>query len=241
MRDDFHIGRIVCTLTVMSVETPPAVRAADAAYEHLLLDIQAGKLPAGTVLAETEQAERLGFSRTPIREAIRRLAADGLALQRSARITVVSEVNEKQVRRLFEARRAIEEACIRAAARNGDPLRFRELADRLRAFKPELESGKGFDEYAALIGEFDQSVDESVDNEYLLAPLRSIRLHLKRIRRLALGNVARVVETADEHARIAEAIADRDPERAAHAAHLHFHAALENNLRHLTNTQNIEE
>lgn len=219
----------------MSWETyRSAPSAADAAYEQLLGDIQGGILPAGAVLAETEQAERLGFSRTPVREALRRLTSDGLALQRSPRLTVVSEVNEQQVRRLFEARRAIEEACIRSAARDGDPARFAALGQRFRAAREQLEADLGFDDYAALIAEFDRAVDESVHNDYLMAPLRSIRLHLKRIRRLALSNTGRLIETSTEHALIAEAIADGDQERAVHAAHLHFHAALQHNLHQLS-------
>lgn len=50
------------------------------AYRRLLQDIRAGSLPPGTRLRETELAERLGISRTPVREAIRQLEADGLVI-----------------------------------------------------------------------------------------------------------------------------------------------------------------
>lgn len=225
----------------MSSETRPSARTADAAYEQLLGDIQSGALPAGSVLAEAEQAERLGVSRTPVREAIQRLVAAGLALHRSPRVTVVSQVDEQQVRQLFEARRAIEEACIRAAARDADPARFADLARRLRESRERLVAGEGFEDYSALIREFDEAVDGSVGNEFLLTPLRSLRLHLKRIRRMALSDTDRLIETVAEHAQIAEAIADGDQERAVHAAHLHFHAALMHTLRQLHPAQVTEE
>ncbi|WP_218683357.1 GntR family transcriptional regulator, partial [Microbacterium sp. BF1] len=59
--------------------------ASDRAYAALLDGIQSGTLPAGFVLGEVEQAERLGVSRTPMREALRRLIADGLVVQQSPR------------------------------------------------------------------------------------------------------------------------------------------------------------
>ncbi|WP_313357887.1 GntR family transcriptional regulator, partial [Microbacterium sp.] len=59
------------------------MRASDRAYQTLLDEIQSGALAPGAVLAEVEQAARLGVSRTPLREALRRLAADGLAVQQS--------------------------------------------------------------------------------------------------------------------------------------------------------------
>ena len=69
------------------------MRASDRAYVTLLDEIQSGRLPAGTVLAEVEQAARLGVSRTPLREALGRLAADGLVAQQSPRVTVVTMIS----------------------------------------------------------------------------------------------------------------------------------------------------
>ena len=99
------------------------MRASDRAYDTLLDEIQSGHLAPGTVLGEVEQAMRLGVSRTPLREAIGRLAADGLVVQQSPRVTVVSDVDADDIRELFEARRALEETAARlaaAAGRSGD-------------------------------------------------------------------------------------------------------------------------
>ena len=85
------------------------MRASDRAYRTLLDEIQSGRLAAGAVLGEVEQAARLGVSRTPLREALGRLAADGLVVQQSPRVTVVSDVDAGDIRELFELRRALEE------------------------------------------------------------------------------------------------------------------------------------
>src|SRR5690625_6373728 len=80
------------------------MRASDRAYRALLEEIQHGILAPGTVLAEVEQSTRLGVSRTPLREAIGRLVADGLVVQQSPRVTVVSAIDAEDIRQLFEVR-----------------------------------------------------------------------------------------------------------------------------------------
>ena len=100
------------------------MRASDRAYRTLLDEIQSGRLAAGSVLGEVEQAARLGVSRTPLREALGRLAADGLVVQQSPRVTVVSDVDAGDIRELFELRRALEETAARLAAQRGDAAAF---------------------------------------------------------------------------------------------------------------------
>ena len=103
--------------------------ASDRAYAALLDGIQSGALAAGVVLGEVEQAERLGVSRTPMREALRRLIADGLVVQQSPRVSVVADQDADDIRSLFEIRRALEETSARLAATRGDARLFAALAD----------------------------------------------------------------------------------------------------------------
>ena len=84
------------------------MRASDRAYATLLDEIQSGDLRPGTVLGEVEQSSRLGVSRTPLREALSRLTADGLVAQASPRVTVVTDIDAGDIRALFELRRALE-------------------------------------------------------------------------------------------------------------------------------------
>ncbi|GAA3691815.1 GntR family transcriptional regulator [Zhihengliuella alba] len=91
-------------------------RASDRAYAVLRRDIVEWRLEPGTVLGEVEQAERIGVSRTPLREALARLVADGLAVQQRGRGVVVSDVSLDHLDHLFELRKALETAAARAAA-----------------------------------------------------------------------------------------------------------------------------
>jgi DNA-binding GntR family transcriptional regulator len=208
------------------------IRASDRAYQTLLEEIQSGTLGAGTVLGEVEQAARLGVSRTPMREALRRLAADGLAVQQSPRVTVVAGLDADDIRALFEIRRALEETSARLAARRGDAAAFAALADEFS--RVDLSRTEGRDAYYALIARFDAELDAAVGNDYLGSALRTVRTHLVRVRRMARDKPERLAASASEHLLIARALASGDADLAAHATHVHLHNALESILQSLT-------
>lgn len=208
-----------------------AVRQSDRAYATLLDEIQRGLLAPGAVLGEVEQSTRLGVSRTPLREALGRLAADGLVAQQSARVLVVSDIDADDIRELFEVRRSLEETAARLAARRGDGSVFAELADEFELARATLGGGDHtLDAYYLTIARFDAALDGAVANDYLTAALRTIRTHLVRVRRLARDNPPRLAESVAEHRLIAAAIAAGDEELAAHATHVHLHNALTNIL-----------
>lgn len=200
------------------------MRVSDRAYAKLVSEIQTGMLAPGSVLGEVEQATRLGVSRTPMREAIGKLIANGLAQQLSPRTTVVSGFDLGDIKRLFEARRALEEAAARLAAKRADPQVFAKLAAGFSGANPTEKTST--DNYYALIAEFDEALDQAVDNAYMVQALSVIRTHLARARNLARDNQARLGQSAAEHKLIASAIADGDEELAAHATHVHLHNAL---------------
>lgn len=215
--------------------------AADRAFDALRAAIVDGELAPGSPLTEVEQAARLGVSRTPVREAFARLIAAGLVTERGPRTLVVSEIEADDVDALFELRTALDEQAARLAARGvansasvGE--RFSELAARfaavdraaLAADDPQRHG------YYALVAEFDAALDNSLSSSpYLAAAIQSTRVHLARVRRLARDDDDRLARSAAEHAAIARAIADGDPERAAAATRLHLHEALTSIHTHL--------
>ncbi|KQM39222.1 transcriptional regulator, GntR family [Microbacterium testaceum StLB037] len=205
------------------------MRASERAYATLLDEIQTGVLSPGTVLGEVDQSTRLGVSRTPLREALRRLASDGLVAQASARVTVVAGIDVDDIRSLFDLRRALETEAARLAARRGDRAAFLELATEFAG----VDTADA-DAYYALIARFDSAIDDAVDNAYLSAALRSVRTHLVRVRRMARDNPLRLSASTGEHELIARAIGAGDPELAAHATHVHLHNALTTILEALT-------
>lgn len=201
------------------------MRASDRAYQSLRQDIIEGRLPPGTVLGEVEQSERLGLSRTPLREALSRLVADGLAEPSGGRGIVVTEVSLAEAHQLFDLRTVLEVLAARRAAENGDPTVFAQLANRFADSHPQLAGGADPAAYYALTTELDEEVDQACANPYLTQSLRSLRVHLARLRRLAQNDPARLAASALEHAAIARALASGNPEVAAAATTLHLHHA----------------
>ncbi len=204
------------------------MRASERAYWALREDIVEWRLPPGTVLGEVEQAARLGVSRTPLREALSRLSAEGLTAAHTGRGVVVADVSLENVIELFELRTALECQAAALAAKRGEPEDFRLLqhqflaaAEAMRDSLPDARS------YYDLVGRLDAAVDTAAANTYLYQAMSNLRVHLVRIRRLARDNPARLLASATEHANIAGAIAAGDSQVAAAATRIHLHQSLE--------------
>ena len=201
------------------------MRASDRAYESLRSDILAGRLAPGTALSETEFAESLGVSRTPLRAALARLALEGLVDTTRGRTGIVSEVSAGTITELFELREALETQAARLAARRRDPEVFGRIADRF-AEAPALLGGGDVEAYYALVAEFDDALDAALGNAVYQNALDGVRLHLARARRIATDNPERLVRSAEEHRLICAAIRDGDAALAASATTVHLTASL---------------
>ena len=209
------------------------MRASERAYTTLHSDIINWRLAPGTVLGEVELSERLGVSRTPIREALAKLTAEGLAEPQSGRGTVVSGISLAHLDELFELRSALECRAAEMAARRGDPEIFLALHHKLaNAGELITDDDPSRSDYYRLAGELDSAVDAAAGNHYLNQALKNLRIHLVRVRRLGKDNPARLRDAAREHAAIALAIAHGNPAVASAATTVH----LDNSLRHLLGT-----
>ncbi|HEY9356267.1 MAG TPA: GntR family transcriptional regulator [Arthrobacter sp.] len=204
-----------------------SVRASDRAYAALRDDIVEWRLLPGTLLAEVEQSERLGVSRTPLREALGRLTAEGLTTAAGGRGVVVTGISLEDIDELFELRETLEGRAAELAAERGDPDDFARLHRELLA-APALISGDdpARHDYYALVARLDAAIDTAVSNTYLAQAMGALRVHLVRVRRLASDDAARLLAAAAEHAAIAEAIVARNPRLAHAATTVHLHRSL---------------
>jgi DNA-binding GntR family transcriptional regulator len=203
------------------------MRASDRAYAALREDIVEWRLAPGTVLGEVEQAERLGVSRTPLREALSRLTAEGLTTPAGGRGVVVTDISLDDIDEMFELRETLDGKAASLAAERGERALFAQLhGELLRA--PELITGSdpARHEYYALVGRLDDAIDAAISNSYLAQAMRSLRVHLVRVRRLAADDALRLHAAALEHAAIAEAIAAGNAKLAEAATTLHLHRSL---------------
>lgn len=206
------------------------VRASDRAYSLLRSDILEWRLAPGDVLAEVEQSARLGVSRTPLREALSRLVAEGLAAPHAGRGVMVSAISLDAVADLFDVRLPLECAAVRLAAVRGSAEVFAALATEFRAAGQSLEHDGGHEDYYALAARLDRAIDEAAANSYLYQAQKSIRTHLARVRRLARDQPARLRASAREHEQIALAVAAGNADLAEAAMRVHLHTSLQHLL-----------
>lgn len=203
------------------------MRASDRAYEALREDIVQWRLRPGTLLAEVEQAGRLGVSRTPLREALGRLTAEGLTTSAGGRGVVVTGISLADIDELFELRETLEGKAAALAAERGSPEMFRILEAEFRnATSLVAGSAPALGDYYLLVDRLDAAIDAAAANTYLVQAVQSLRVHLVRIRRLAADNAERLAAAAAEHATIAGAIAAGNPHLARAATTLHLHHSL---------------
>jgi len=203
------------------------MRASDRAYAALRDDILEWRLLPGAVLAEVEQSERLGVSRTPLREALARLTAEGLTTTAGGRGVVVTDISLDDIDELFELRETLEGKAAALAAERGEKPLFRQLHHDLQN-APALitDADPARHDYYDLVGRLDAAIDGAISNSYLVQAMRGLRVHLVRIRRLSADDPSRLAAAAAEHAAIAEAIAGGHPGLAAAATTIHLHRSL---------------
>ena len=204
------------------------MRASDRAYQTLRADIIEWRLGPGTVLGEVEQSARLGVSRTPLREALSRLTAEGLTAAHPGRGVVVSEVSLEKITGLFDVRISLDCTAAALAAARGERQTFRDLTARFESASSLIrDSEGGRQEYYELVAELDTAIDAAAANPYLLQAQRQLRTHLSRVRRLARDDVARLTASASEHAQIARAIALANADLAVASTKVHLHNSLQ--------------
>ncbi|WP_285723811.1 GntR family transcriptional regulator [Psychromicrobium xiongbiense] len=222
------------------------MRASEKAYQSLHQDIVAWRIAPGTLLAEVELSERLGVSRTPIREALARLSAEGLTTAKGGRGVVVTEVSLDAVRELYELRETLEVKAAELAAQRGDPTVFEGLAQRFRLAQKNLaqqnlaqqtsSTHASTEAYYQLSAELDAALNQHCGNARLAATLNTLRPLLARARRMAQEHPDRLAETAAEHAAIARAIAAGNPRLAAASTVVHLNNSLQHILQGLPST-----
>ena len=207
------------------------MRASDKAYRALLDDIVDGTLAPGVALAEVEQSARLGVSRTPLREALSQLRKDGLIEQQRGRGLTVTQVSLDDIVELYELRQPLEQQAAKLAALRGDSKVFAQLAQEFRNANQLIQAGdSGIRAYYALNERLDRAIEDAIESPYLVAALKSLHLHLARIRRLSRRDTGRLKAAAIETLVIIEAIVDRNPELAASATQVHMQQSLRNSL-----------
>lgn len=200
---------------------------AERAYAQLRADIETGVLAPGQTLSEIELVAYTGASRTPVREAIRRLAAEGLVDLAPRRAPTVSRISLRSARALFDFRRIVEPIAVRMVtqkAADNPSLRdsFLRVLDAFAAIRGVEYSPEFAEKFRDAAAEFDRLVAANTPNEYLGRSIVDLRPHSARLRFIAHGDVSRLQESVEEHMNMCHAIVNGDADAAADAMTTHL-------------------
>lgn len=192
--------------------------------------IRRGILEPGERLMEVQLAEDLGISRTPVREAIRKLEQEGYVIMMPRRGTYVSSLSVHDVKEIFEIRTALESLSTTLATMRIEP----EELEKLRTLLVEIEGHikrKDIDKIVATDIEFHGLLYQVSRNERLVTIISNLKEQLARFRTLSMSYPGRLQKTLEEHRAMVEAIAAGDVDAARDAAERHMEQAEETLLK----------
>lgn len=188
-------------------------QAAPQVFDHLRERIIALDLKPGTVLARTELMEQFGLSQTPIRDALLRLAEEGLVDIFPQHATVVSPIDLGQVRQAHFLRRSIELEVVRTLALAADSRVTEALSASVARQKALLET-EDYQGFTALDQSFHRQMYEAAGVPDLWTLVRSRSGHLDRLRRLHLPAPGKTRDVQHQHSQILDAIIAGAPDLA---------------------------
>jgi len=200
----------------------------DLVYDELKQLILTGEMKPGTRLMEVDLADEMGVSRTPVREALRKLEKDKLIFIEPRKGVYVSDISVSDMMDVIEIRETLESLAASLAAGKIEESDLKDLLEARRAYeKAVLEDDKaGLIESDTL---FHKIIVEASGNSYLIGICNNIGELVQRFRSKYFHEFDRAEVVTAEHERIYKAISERDPEAAKKAAAYHassLHEAL---------------
>ena len=199
----------------------PASRASRGHWvsEALRADIRDGRYGSGERITELEVAKRLGVSRTPVREALRRLESEGLLVSLPWRGVVVAELDRAQVLELYAMREVLEGTAARFASQHADEAEI----DLMHALlEQEAAAGNDAESAARINRNLHETIYGAARNRYLLATLSALRDALALLGGTTFSIAERPAQGLAEHRAIVAAVARRDDAGAEAAARAHI-------------------
>ena len=198
------------------------------AYGRLLAAIRDGDFQPGDRLREIDVAARLSLSRTPVREALRKLESDGVVEHRPRIGAVIRRLSQTEVVELYEMRLVLERTAAEMAARHASPAEI----DALESLNEEI--GTATDDAAkaaALNQKFHRGIYLATRNRFLLESARALNNALLLLGPTTLADEARITTVYDQHRDILEALRAGDVQKAGIAAEAHLNTSLRHRLK----------
>lgn len=190
-------------------------------FEAVRDAIISGVLSPGERLMEVQLAEEMGVSRTPVREAIRKLETEGFIAMMPHKGAYVAGISAKDILDVFEVRAALEALAARlAAARITE-----EELDKLRGAITKTDNMQNIEAVVASDTGFHNIIYQASRNEKLMQFIAHLKEQMKRFRTTSLAMPGRTEIASQEHEQIMKALADRNADLAADLSRQHIEKA----------------
>lgn len=193
----------------------------DVVFNTLRKAILTGELKPGERLMEIHLANRLGVSRTPIREAIRKLELEGLVIMIPRRGAEVAQISEKGLKDVLEVRRALDALCAELACDRISDEEKDQLKHACDEFEKAVKTGDVTTIAAADVALHDIIV-KATGNQRLIQLINNLSEQMYRYRFEYIKDESRHDNLVEEHRMIYESIVNKDKEKATMAAKLHI-------------------
>lgn len=208
-----------------AVEIDPKLPIGVQVYAVLKRMILSLALEPNEALSEKELAMRLGVSRTPVREALIRLADEDLVEVLPQRGTFVSPILTADVLEAQFLRESLEAAVVRRAAENPSPRLLSEMTMLLEKQHEAASAGRSV-EYLQLDEAFHRAISDGVAMPRAWRLIHSVKGQMDRVRFLSLPNKAHMLLLTTQHSAIFDAVEARDPDRAEAGMRHHLREVL---------------
>ncbi len=193
----------------------------DVVFNTLRQAILTGELKPGERLMEIHLANKLGVSRTPIREAIRKLELEGLVTMIPRRGAEVAQITEKSMNDVLEVRRSMDALCVELACERITEEALQELDSACDAFAEAVET-KDIRRIAQADVALHDIIVQATGNLRLVQLINNLSEQMYRYRFEYLKDISRHQSLIQEHRMIFEGIKARNKEEASSAAKLHI-------------------
>lgn len=193
----------------------------DVVFNTLRRAILTGELKPGERLMEIHLANRLGVSRTPIREAIRKLELEGLVIMIPRRGAEVAQITEKSLKDVLEVRRALDALCAELACDRISDEEKEKLRQACKEFEHATRTGDVTTIAAADVA-FHDIIVEATGNKRLIQLINNLSEQMYRYRFEYIKDESGHDNLISEHRMIYESIIRQDKVKAAEAAQLHI-------------------
>lgn len=205
------------------------ISLADQVFDHLENDILSGKYQRGEILTESKLSAELGVSRTPIREALRRLEQEHI-IEESGKGSVVIGINEKDLEDIFMIRKSLECQVAALAAKNRTEEQLKQLREALE-FQEFYLNKKDPDQIKLMDSRFHETLYKLSGSTAFYDTLVPLHKKIQKYRRASVTNSSRAEASVAEHRKIYEAIESQNTALAAKYASEHVENAYKHIMR----------